>query len=167
MQLALLALVLAAAGLCLGVVRARLRRPRASPSGGQQHQARSDQASLTRDIEAVMAELDQLSRHVHRRLDAKIAKLESLMGEADNRIDALSRLSRSAGGQPTLDVTLGMEEAETNQQAASDYKDVYALADGGVSSIEIARQLGQSAGEVELILALRKTKARAQPVRAG
>jgi hypothetical protein len=34
-------------------------------------------------------------------------------------------------------------------------EDVYRLADGGKSSVEIAKELGEHTGKVELILALR------------
>jgi hypothetical protein len=39
---------------------------------------------------------------------------------------------------------------------------VYRLADGGLTAIDIAREVGTTTGEVELILSLRKTRARAE-----
>jgi len=159
---ALLALAVVTVALLLGLTRWKLRRSRSVSSSSP------GETSLTRDIEAVMVELDRLSRQVHGRLDGKIAKLEGLIREADRRIDDLSRLSRSATGHPTIDVTLGPESTHSADSdnpegpAAPDRKRVYALADSGMSSIEIARELGESTGEIELILALRKAKVRTQ-----
>ena len=170
---ALLALAVVAVALLLGSTRRRLRRSRA-PTGAsmrEQYKSLSDQTGVARDIETVMVELDQLSRQVHGRLDAKIAKLERLLREADERIDGLSRQRRAAAGHPTLDVTLEPETPhaaglETKADRRRDaYGDIYRLADAGLSPVEIARQLGQSTGAIELILSLRTAKARAsEPV---
>ena len=66
--------------------------------------------AATRELEDAMYELDQLSRQVHGRLDTKFAKLEMVIRDADERIDKLSRLVRSAAGTQTLDVTLVEED---------------------------------------------------------
>ncbi len=177
-QVALLGLGVVAVALLLGSTRWRLRRSRTSvgPTVREQYEALSGQASVTRDIEEVMLELDRLSRQIHGRLDTKLAKLEMLLRDADERIDQLSRLQRSTEGQATLDVTLQPEHPdalELHPSTAADttpaHADIYRLADSGASPLEIARQLGQSTGEIELVLSLRKAKARTadkQPRRA-
>ncbi len=121
------------------------------------------QARAGRSLEQVMLELDQLARQVHGRIDTQLAKLEAIIRNADQRIDKLSRLVRAADGEPTLDVTADCEDPHAAPLAASKVEDsrdepVFRLADSGRSPIDIARQIGKTTGEIELILALRKTK---------
>lgn len=122
---------------------------------------------LRRDAEQVMIELDQLARQVHGRLDTRFAKLEAVIRDADERIDRLSRLVRKVDGGPGVDVTLDDDDAAVVPSADAKnsgerYDAVYRLADGGLTAIDIAREVGTTTGEVELILSLRKTRARAE-----
>ena len=110
-----------------------------------------------------MLELDQLSRQVHGRINTQVAKLEAVMREADRKIESLTRLTRSAHGAPALEVTLDREdpykEASTPSVVeTSRHAYIYGFADRGMSIVDIAREVGKTAGEIELILALRKTK---------
>jgi len=121
---------------------------------------------LRRDAEQVIIELDQLARQVHGRLDTRFAKLEAVIRDADERIDRLSRLVRKVDGGLGVDVTVddqaAADPASTDAKNAENrYDAVYRLADGGLAAIDIAREVGTTTGEVELILSLRKTKARA------
>lgn len=116
------------------------------------------------DVEQVMIELDHLSRHIQGQLDTRFAKLETVIGDADSRIEKLTRLIRTSDGGDTLDITVQddggtRKSAEQNDQPR--HAAVYRLADAGLSAIEIAQNSGQTAGEIELILALRRTKQRA------
>ncbi len=166
---AILAVVVIAVMLLLRSTRQRLRRSQTStgPSLREQYQSLSEQANVTRDIEAVMLELDQLSRQIHGRLDSKIGRLEALLREADERIDQLSRQRRAAAGHPTLDVTLDPQHPDGADETAPEgggvelkRDEVLRLADEGLSAVDIARRLGQNTGEVELILSLRQAKSR-------
>ncbi len=104
---------------------------------------------LRRDLEELIVELQELSRQISAQIDTKFAKLEAAIRDADRRIAVLSRLSsQSAAGEPApapdgLDVR---------------YTAVYELADAGNSPMDIARQLGKTPGEVELILNLRRVQ---------
>jgi hypothetical protein len=124
-----------------------------------------NESKLRRDAEQVMIELDQLARQVHGRLDTRFAKLEAVIRDADERIDRLSRLVREADGVPGVDVMVDDAHSEAvvhTSNADNRYDAVYRLADGGLSPIDIAQEVGTTTGEVELILSLRKTKARAE-----
>lgn len=125
--------------------------------------------SAARDLEELMAELDQLSHQLHGRLDAKIEKLATVIKLADERIDQLQRLSRAANHEPTVDVTIHQDEVTpppattTTMPNSLDQRhaSIYQLADGGLSPLEIASEINKPAGEIELILALRKARSQA------
>lgn len=145
--------------------------------------------AVARDADKVLLELDQLARQVHGRLDTQFARLETLIRDADERINTLSRLIRAARGGETLDITLAQEEptedvptskpditeglagvprtvattdvrpSEPRDNEQSSHAAIYRLADRSLSPVEIAQQVGRTTGEVELILSLRKAKA--------
>jgi hypothetical protein len=114
--------------------------------------------SAARDVERVMMELDQTARRIHGRLDLRLSKLESVLHEADRRIEDLTRLVRQANGQPGLDVTLPAESpvaAPSGVPAKNDpHALIHQLSDEGLSPVEIAKRLHRQPGEIELILAL-------------
>lgn len=105
---------------------------------------------LRRDLECLIGELQDLSRKISAEIDTRFAKLEASIRDADRRIAVLNRLTRELGekaGEPAD----GHEENDTR------YGVVYELADAGFSCVEIARDLGKTPGEIELILNLRRT----------
>jgi hypothetical protein len=112
------------------------------------------------ELSEVMAELDQLSREIHAKLDMKLATIQKLIREADQRIDVLSRFERTAAGQPSLDIQLKSEAPEQNIVDDGPHDAIYRLADSGYSSLQIARELSRHTGEVELILSLRRASAK-------
>jgi len=153
----------------------RIREPRRmgeEPMRNRQESKQRETAAV-RDVERVMIELDGLSREVHGRLDTKIAKLERLIRDADARIARLSS-EVTVTSNHRLDVTLDEEPPERTSSAnAESIRDVngsssrrsdalsqhttlYCLADEGLSATEISKRTGRLAGEVELILSLRK-----------
>ena len=168
-------LVLAVAGLTILMLstRRRVREHQQQPrsTARARYAELERKASAKRDIEEVMLELDQLSRQVHGQLDTKFAKLEAVIRDADQRIDRLSRLLQTASARPTCDLTLGVEDPHTPPTAPDlipedqPHTTIYRLADAGVPAPEIATKIDRPVGEVELILALRRT--RAQPERAS
>jgi hypothetical protein len=148
--------------LLLTATRRRIRRAQNSPQAyaREQRSRLHSERSLVADIEELMAELEQFSRQMQARLDTKFAKLETAIRDADQRVDQLDRLLRRAEGEPTVDLTVGgSEPADEGPPVASDgdrHQAVYRLADAGLTPAQIAEELGQSIGEVELIVALRK-----------
>ncbi len=186
----LLIVAMAVAGLYL-VMRATRKRSQASQSEPnvsvrERYAELQRTQSASRDLENVMGELDQLARQIHGRLDTKIAKLDGVIRHADDRIDQLSRLLRTANGAPTLDVivddagdsrtpAINTPNSKTQQpksvENTSDAPDarrlaakyevrdqVYALSDDGVSAVQVAQQVGRTTGEVELMLSLRRAR---------
>jgi hypothetical protein len=181
--LQLLLLVLAVIGLTGVLVSTsrrvrRAQRPDAAPARERYAQTEKQQHA-TRDLERVMLELDQLSRQIHGRIDTKVAILEALIRDADERIARLSELAATGQHGPAIPLPDPAPEPgrdpppqeppadhpDVPQRAPDDadtrYAEVYDLADGGLAPVDIAGRVGRTAGEVELILALRKTRAAA------
>lgn len=159
--------VAAVIGLTL-VVFSRLRRRRTtSPSSAEylrelQEIGRKESTSPVRDVEEVMVQLDEMARRIHGRLDMKLATLEMLIRDADQRIEKLSRVLQPQSSPLKVDVTIGTENPETEPESRKAIDAVQAsifrLADGGYSALQIAKETGRTIGEVDLILALRRTR---------
>jgi hypothetical protein len=163
-------IMLVLAVVCLTAVmlatRRRIRDSQRTPShtARRQFAQHREQSRSIRDVEQVMLELDQLSRQIHGRIDTKLARLETLIRDADQRIEKLTRLADKADGRPRFEITLDEEQPREQQSdnpaTLNDerHADVFQLADDGSSPFEIAQKLGRPVGEIELILALRLTR---------
>ena len=167
-QIVMLALAVAGLTLVMIFTRRRIRGSRgvSVTSARERYAQLEEQSGVTRDLEKVMLELDELSRQIHGRLDTKLAKLEAILRDADQRIDQLSRLVRTAEGAATLEITLDRQEPHDPPSTEPDAYDsrhsaVYRLADSGRSAVQIAQEVGKTRGEVDLILALRRTRDKA------
>jgi len=116
------------------------------------------------------ADLVQLSRRALAQIEARSALLEALIADADERIEELRRLEdgRAQGGgrggspgAPGGQAPTGSGAGGNGRQAGPGgvedpvMRGVYELADRGLAPVEIARELDQHLGAVELILALR------------
>lgn len=157
--------------------RQRQATPRLSP---REELERARQAhGLHGDLEEVMVEVEQLAKRFGTQLDAKSIQLDRMIRQADERIQTMQRLAENTGGHRQIsDMTEVPSNvsarAGTNPSAASsteatgsaeqqnevDQQDtlarnIYALADAGSDPLEIAKQLDEHVGKVELILALR------------
>ena len=117
---------------------------------------------MRRDLEALMVELQELSRKISAEIDTRFVKLEAAMRDADRRIAVLNRLSRGQEAGPVADA-LPTGDSAPGVEADSRHQVVYELADAGFGPVEIARDLGKTPGEVELILNLRGRGAPARP----
>lgn len=159
--------VAAVIGLTL-IVISRLRRSRkTTPSSADylrelQEISRKESTSPVGDVEEVMVQLDEMARRIHGRLDMKLATLEMLIRDADQRIEKLSSVLQPHSPPPKVDVTIGAESPETEPKSRKAIDAVQAsifqLADGGYSALQIAKETGRTIGEVDLILALRRTR---------
>jgi hypothetical protein len=168
-QLALIGLIVAITALMLISTRRKWRESQNSPRSytRELYKRLKEEKSTISDVQEVMLELEQLARNIHGQIDTRFAKMEKAIHDADERIEQLSRLIRAAGGQPAIDVTVTDKTAtdpasdgDANDSAVAEapHADVFRLADAGMAPAEIAKELGSPIGEVELILALRKTR---------
>ena len=177
-QAALIALLVVGVTLYMIATRNRIRRSANQPRTASRERFAELQrrSRLGRDIEEVMSDLDELARQVNGKLDLRFAKLETVIRDADARIEQLTRLLRAERGQPTLDVTISDEAVEPSAPSDADtrpdasdierprHADVYDCADKGLTPVDIASKTNRTTGEVELILALRRAQAQAQAI---
>lgn len=163
----LVMLALAVGGLAIVMVSTynRNRRSRLAPRGNvrEKYQKLDHPAGATHDVGKVMLELDQLARQIYGRIDTRFAKLEAVIRDADQRIATLTRLAGKSTGGSGVDVTLESQKPrvpESLSDLSSDHRHnaIYRMADGAMSPADIARDTGKTQGEIELILALRKTR---------
>ncbi|GMV98783.1 MAG: hypothetical protein AMXMBFR83_31310 [Phycisphaerae bacterium] len=125
------------------------RRPRPEPPLSPRHAGEETR----RDLDELMVELQELSRRISAEIDTRFAKLEAAMRDADRRIAVLHRLARlTEGHRPVGSTANGQADGQVDGRHAV----VYELADAGFTPVDIARELGRTPGEVELILNLRK-----------
>lgn len=165
-QLVMIILGIAALAFLLISTRRRImnstRQPTETPR--EQFARMGGLSRTTREVERVMAELDSLSREIHGRIDTKLARLEKLLRDADQRIALLSQpVDSSADRGSRLEVLLEQEEpldvvsGDENSGDATQ-QSVVRMAEVGRSVLEIAQHVGKTPGEIELMLALHKTR---------
>jgi hypothetical protein len=131
--------------------RPRPARPQESDSIQREPPAASPKARLRRDLDELVVELQETSRRISAEIDMRFSKLDAVIQDADRRIAVLNRLTRQ-GADPSADVKHDAASGAADVRHAV----VYELADAGASPLEIARELGKTPGEVELILNLRQ-----------
>ncbi len=111
------------------------------------------------DLRALAHDLEELAERLALRLDEKAERLERLLAQADERLASVHdapaptyshigspRAKRSSAPAPRL-VSDSSGDPSTER--------IYALADSGVAARDIAQQLDEPIGKVQLILALR------------
>jgi len=165
-QLVMIILGIAALAFLLISTRRRImnstRQPTETPR--EQFTRRGGLSRTTREVERVMAELDSLSREIHGRIDTKLARLEKLLRDADQRIALLSQpVDSSADRGSRLEILLEQEEpldvvSGDDNTGDATQQSVVRMAEVGRSVLEIAQHVGKTPGEIELMLALHKTR---------
>ncbi len=115
-------------------------------------------------VEALMADAAELCQRLASQLDAKAARLEQLLADADRAITRLEgREPPARHAAPTPGDGLRMDAFTASGPRPRPSPDVepvqakvYALADQGLTPRQIAEQLEQPQGHVELMLNLRR-----------
>ncbi|MBL0920979.1 MAG: hypothetical protein IBJ10_02490 [Phycisphaerales bacterium] len=123
----------------------------------------SDPSGRPAELTELGADLEELAERLAAMLDEKAARVERLIGAADERLAALER-----GGErverPEVRVVateFAGARAPAGFVAARDmepdplHREIFRLADDGRSPAEIAKALDEQIGKVQLILALR------------
>lgn len=138
----------------------RMLRRSSGARYARQHEAETARETIDRHrtealasrepLTTMMAEADELARRLANMLDNKAARLEALLSEANDRIAMLEQHGGASNGRATG------TESPLRISADSVEERVYALADDGHDSVQIARRVGRGVAEVDLILALRR-----------
>jgi hypothetical protein len=107
------------------------------------------------------ADMKELTDRLSSQLEAKAARIEALLVQADARIIELKYLASTAThGADAPVARIGATEPRSlriENPVDPIHQKVYDLADAGMNSIDIARVIGQPTGHIELILNLRST----------
>jgi hypothetical protein len=134
------------AGLAILFLTIYLRRRRPSPDlrppGSFEEQVRDPR----RELEQLLADIQDLSRDQIARLDTKIRLLTQLLADCDRKQREIQELL----GKPRTELAAAAKPANPLHDR------VYTLQDSGTDVLEICRQTGLEKGEVELILGLRR-----------
>lgn len=109
------------------------------------------------ELEALMVDINRMARDLGGQLDAKIIRIEKANQEADERIAQLQALRDELNDPHAMknaasQLVTPQADAETTDPLT---KQIYALADQGRGPADIAQQLDEHVGKIELILALR------------
>jgi hypothetical protein len=126
------------------------------------HSARRDSARhAPRPGRASTTAVDE-TQHMAALLDNKAERLELLLAEAEHVIARLERAMGADAERPNAGhgALLNDEDSSLRQQPSAPAdpltRSVYELADAGHDSVEIAQQLDEQVGKIDLILALRR-----------
>jgi hypothetical protein len=164
-QMLMLAAAIAGLTIVMLSTRRRIRKSRRTPriDARRRYEQIKGETKAAHDIEQVMVELEALSRQIHGRIDTKLVRLEVTIRDADRRIAELAKATRAATAGSGLEITLDREEprdhaADGPETGDSEQATVFRLADSGMSPHKIAQEVGKLTGEIELLLALRKTR---------
>ncbi len=117
-------------------------------------------AGRTDDQDAASSHFLETTQQLMAQLDNKAERLEQLLAQADQRIADLQATSVRAPQQRTPAAQSHLI-VEVSPQPVVDplTQSVYELADAGADPVEIAQQIDEQIGKIELILALRRTAA--------
>jgi len=136
----------------------------------------SQQRQIERDMNSLMVQMLDTARQMTAQLDTRAARLEVLLQEADQKLASLQEAAAARAQLPPASAKAlpeaaperlqlpGPEDAASEESVDSSYPEplpdpryveIYALADEGLKSTEIAKRLDRPNGEVEFILAMR------------
>ncbi len=151
-------------------IRKKRRRPGVSNSARDTVDELRQRQAVRGDLDQLMTEVEQLAKRFGAQLDAKTAHMERLIEEANEKIAELKQLQQT---QRNIDALRPPEtpESPAPPQASSPKPQAFEspdpdadlkarvceLSDMGNDPVEIAKQLDEHVGKVELILALRKS----------
>lgn len=134
------------------------RRSRASRVDGRasqfaaRHNSRMEKQAAD-DLHELMMRLEELTREICGQIDTRYAKLERVIAEADRKLAEL-RAAEGQSAQPAGD------DAPQSAPPPADPRHVaiYERFEAGQSAVDIARSLGITAGEVELVISLERSR---------
>lgn len=134
-------------------LRKRMRRTAAAPSPRERMDALKQRQRDRDSIESVMVDAEELARRLAAHLDNKAARIERLLEDADSAIQRLESLAEQAKASRPGAHSAGGAEAPSAPDPI--VRKIYRLSDEGRAPLDIAHELDEQVGKVELVLALR------------
>lgn len=130
-----------------------------------------DHAATSTSLHATMAQTQDAVQRMVGQLEAKAVRVESLLDLAEQRLaDYQARLAELESRAALLDRASNPDQARTAPGSSTPHypspampaadplhRRVHELADQGLSPVEIARRIDRPTGQIELILALRRS----------
>ena len=113
------------------------------------------------DLPALVSHLQQIVEKIHDQVEQELARVDQarrLAARESARLEELLAKAQSAFGPSGEDTQPNLPQASSKSDSLEKHQEVYALAQNGVGPLEIAQQIGRTLGEVQLILALRKSQ---------
>ena len=122
------------------------------------------------DLASMVCRLQDLAEQIHRQVDQELARLEQarlLAAQESDRLEALLAKTHSNSNPCSQDLQqvlgrpgfAGQASRSDGQAGLFDkHRQVYDLSSQGLGPLEIAQRTGQSLGEIQVILALRKSE---------
>jgi hypothetical protein len=112
------------------------------------------------ETKALADDLVELTERLANELDRKAERVEALLSAADERIRQLERLQletpRGSFEGRLVEPRPRVRHETTGAESVGSHREVYDLADQGLSPLEIAQRLDRPTGQIELILNLRR-----------
>ena len=151
--------------LCVAYLLFRPKLKKKDPLEKAPFSGLAQQRSVERQMQSLLVDLSDMTRQMNAQIDTRAAKLEQLIKDADERIVSLRRLQGEAPERPTAPLTAPRRRTAPapspvlplSDPVAIDldprHAEIYSLADQGRDARQIAAQLNQPSGEIELILA--------------
>ncbi len=130
--------------------------------------SRKDNSEI--DLPALVSQLQQLAEKIHDQVEQELARVDQARRLATHESDRLEELlakTQSAfppSGQdsqsslPQAPSDSPAQQTPSKSDALEKHQEVYALAEKVLEPLEIAQQNGRTLGEVQVILALRKSQ---------
>lgn len=139
-------------------------------TAGEQVERTRQYRGVHGDLEQLMVEVEQLAKRFAAQFDAKAVQIEDLVRAADMRIEALQKLvehkptgdrdgaTGPADGEIPLTPVTTPPTPSTDPPTQELSRHVCSLSDAGMAPVDIARELTEHVGKIELILSLRNAR---------
>lgn len=100
-QIAMLALAVVMLTMVMLSTRRKIRRSMRGPEEGvrERYDKLKAERRASRDLEEIMIDLDKLAREVNGKIDTRLAHLEALIRDADQRIETMRKMRDEASSQ--------------------------------------------------------------------
>ncbi len=112
------------------------------------------------DLADLVSQLQELAEQIRCQAEHELARIDRARSQAASesaRLEALLAESKSAF-PPDRQEPSNSPQIPANSDGIQKHQEIYSLCDQGVEPLQIAQRTAKSLGEIQLILALRKSE---------